>query len=142
MNVELTIKDKPGPLHAFAALDILVLIMLLGFVASTLVHRAGITVTIPESGARFAALSEGETVVLTMKGAVEPVFYLGAERVAEEQLIASLRRLRDDDGVRMVLLRADARLPAMWQERLSEMVLAEGLKCGWLAEPKPGSPAP
>jgi hypothetical protein len=73
-----------------------------------------------------------------MKGAVEPVFYLGAERVAEEQLIASLRRLRDDDGVRMVLLRADARLPAMWQERLSEMVLAEGLKCGWLAEPKPG----
>lgn len=133
MNVALSIDEKPGALHVFAALDIIVLVMLLGFVATTLVHRAGVTVAMPNSEVRFRA--SDDAVVLTIKGAVDPVFYLGPKRVAEDRLVESLRNLRDQKGVRMILIRADSRLPATWQRRLSVLVLSEGLECGLLAEP-------
>ncbi len=133
MNVSLTIDEKPGALHAFAALDILVLIMLLGFVATTLVHRAGVAVQLPTSETKFPVANEA--LVLTVKGAVEPVFYIGSRLVSEKDLVSTLRRKRDEEGLRMVLLRADSRLPATWERRLSEIILSEGLECGWLAEP-------
>lgn len=133
MNVSLTLDEKPGPLHAFAALDILVLIMLLGFVASSLVHRSGLAVSLPQSEIQFPAANEA--LVLTVKGTIEPVFYLGSRPIGESDLIATLRDQRDSEGLRMVLLRADRRMPAAWQARLSELILKEGLDCGWLAEP-------
>lgn len=135
MNVSLTIDENPGPLHALAVLDILVLIMLLGFVASTLVHRAGVAVQLPQSQTRFPA--DNEALVLTVKGSTEPVFYIGSRPIAEEELIGTLQRKRDEEGLRMVLLRSDRRLPAIWERRLSEIILSEGLDCGWLAEPGP-----
>ncbi|GHC55444.1 ExbD/TolR family protein [Roseibacillus persicicus] len=138
MNVSLTIDENPGPLHALAVLDILVLIMLLGFVSATLVHRAGVAVQLPQSQTRFPA--DNEALVLTVKGALEPVVYLGSRPIAEEELIGTLRRKRDEEGLRMVLLRSDRRLPAMMQLRLSEIIVAEGLDCGWLAEPGPPRP--
>lgn len=138
MNVSLTIDENPGPLHALAVLDILVLIMLLGFVSATLVHRAGVAVQLPQSQTRFPA--DNEALVLTVKGALEPVVYLGSRPIAEEELIGTLRRKRDEEGLRMVLLRSDRRLPAMMQLRLSEIIVGEGLDCGWLAEPGPPRP--
>lgn len=133
MNVSLSIDEKPGALHVFAALDIIVLMMMLAFVVTTVVHRAGVVVSMPTSEVRFRA--DNEAAVLTVKGAVEPVFYLGSRRIAEEDLIANLRQLRDEQGVRMILLRADARLPAALQRRLSVLILSEGLECGVLGEP-------
>lgn len=140
MNVSLTLDEKSGPMHAFAALDILVLIMLLGFVASSLVHRSGIAVQLPTSETKFPVASEA--LVLTVKGAVEPAFYIGSRPIGEEDLISTLQRKRDEEGLRMVLLRADRRLPATWERRLSEIILNEGLDCGWLAEPAPPAPGP
>jgi biopolymer transport protein ExbD len=133
VNVSLTIDEKSGPLHAFAALDILVLIMLLGFVASSLVHRSGVAVQLPQSETKFPAANEA--LVLTVKGTIKPVFYMGARPIGEADLVETLQRKRDEEGLRMVLLRADRRMPVTWQARLSELVLSEGLDCGWLAEP-------
>lgn len=113
--------------------------MLLGFVSAGLVHRSGVAVTLPQSETKFPA--PNEALVLTVKGAVEPVYYLGSRSVSEKELIASLRRKRDEEGLRMVLLRADRRLPATLQLRLSEMILREGLECGLLAEPTLQAPA-
>ena len=94
MNVSLSLDEKPGPLHAFAALDILVLIMLLGFVASTLVHRSGVAVSLPESATKFVA--PNEALVLTVKGAVEPVLYIGSRPIVTNELVSTLKRKRDD----------------------------------------------
>ena len=140
MNVSLTLDEKPGPLHAFAALDILVLIMLLGFVVSTLVHRSGVVVGLPESANKFVA--PNEAIVLTVKGAVDPVLYIGSRPVAVSELASILRRKRDEEGLRMVLLKADRRVPSDWLQRLMVIVSSEGLDCGWLAEPELLSPMP
>ena len=138
MNVSLTLDEKAGPLHAFAALDILVLIMLLGFVSSTLVHRSGVAVQLAQSETKFPVASE--SLVLTVKGAVEPVFYIGARPVGEADLISTLQRKRDEEGLRMVLLRADRRLPATWERRLSEIILSEGLDLSLIHISEPTRP--
>ncbi|MEM9081510.1 MAG: biopolymer transporter ExbD [Verrucomicrobiota bacterium] len=134
MKVELTLDEKPGPLHVMAAVDIIVLVMVLGFVVTGLAHRAGIEVNLASSAFRVAA--DTESVVLTVKGATEPVFYVDALRVEEEGLVEVLRRKRDEEGASQVLLQADVRLPAAFQRRLSELILAEGLDCVWVAEPE------
>ena len=140
MNVSLTIDEKVLPLHAFAAVDILTLLMWLGFASSAVVHLPGIAVELPESETRFAV--PNERLVLTVKGAIEPSLYIGSTPIAEEDLVSTLRRRRDEDGLRMVILRADRRLPATWERRLSEIILSEGLDCGWWAEPMRAAPAP
>lgn len=138
VNVSLTVDESPGALHVFAALDIIVLIMLLGLVSASLIHRSGVEVELPRSATKFP--SDSEALVLTVKGTEEPIFYIGTRIIEEEDLLQSLRLKRDEEGLRMVLLRADARLPATWQRRLSEMILSEDLRCGWLAEPARGIP--
>jgi len=138
MNVSLSIDEKPGALHVFAALDIIVLIMVLAFVGTYLTHRSGVEVTLPLSEARFAA--DHEALVLTMKGSVEPVYYIGSVRIEESDLLQEIQRKRDESGLQMVLIRADVRVPASWRDRLSRMILNEGLRCGWLAEPAVGAP--
>lgn len=138
MNVSLSIDEKPGALHIFAALDIIVLLMVLSFVSTHLSHRAGVTVALPKSNVRFS--SETEALVLTVKGAADPVYYIGSFRIDESELIEALRRRRDEEGLRTVLVRADARLPHSALLRLSEVVLGVGLECGLLAEPSAGAP--
>lgn len=138
MNVSLSIDEKPGALHVFAALDIIVLLMVLAFVATHLSHRAGVSITLPRSSVRFA--SDSEALVLTVKGAADPVYYIGAFRVEKGELVENLRRRRDEEGLRTVLLRADARLPHSALLSLSSLVLAEGLECDFLAEPSAGAP--
>lgn len=140
MNVSLTLDEKAGPMHAFAALDILVLLMWLGFVSSSLVHLSGVSIELPRSETKFAA--PNERVILTVKGAIEPSFYLGSRPVTEEELVEALRRKRDEEGLRMVVLRADRRSPAVWVQRLSEIILREGLDFGWSGEPMPGTGRP
>ena len=139
MNVSLTLDEKPGPLHAFAALDILVLIMLLGFVSTSLVNRSGVAVTLPQSETKFAAV--GEALVLTVKGSSNPSYYVGPRPVTEKELIETLRRKRDEEGLRMVLLRADRRLSSEVQVQLSGLILREGLECGLLTNPTLQAPA-
>lgn len=140
MNVSLTIDEKPGPLHAFAALDILVIIMLLGFVAGGLVHRSGVAVALPQSATKFPVANE--SLVLTVKGAVKPVFYVGSRPMAKDELISTLRRRRDEEGLRMVLVRADRRLTVTRLSEVSQVILSEGLECMWLGEPSLTAPAP
>ncbi|MBK1835393.1 ExbD/TolR family protein [Roseibacillus ishigakijimensis] len=133
VNVSLTLDEKPGPLHALAALDIVVLVMLLGFVAGTLVHQAGVVVELPRSDSRFAVPEE--SLVLTVKGVIEPSFYVGAKRISRAELPGYLERRRDEEGLRMVLIRADRRLPATFASQLSELILKEDLECAWVGEP-------
>lgn len=133
MKVELTLDEKPGPLHLLAGVDIIVLIMLLGFVVTGMGHRAGVPVRLAESAFRVAA--DVEAAVLTVKGGLEPVLYVDGKRVEEEELAEVLGELRDRDGKRMILVRADARIPAALQIGLGELILGEGLECVWLGEP-------
>ncbi|MDP0489896.1 MAG: hypothetical protein Q7Q71_02450 [Verrucomicrobiota bacterium JB023] len=132
--MELTLNEQPGPLHVLAALDIVVLVMVLGFVMGGMAHRAGVPVRM--AGSSFRVAAETEAAVLTVKGTTDPVFYLDGSRVGEGSLPGLLRHRRDTGGLRMVLLRADVSLPATVQRRLSELVLAENLECVWLAEPE------
>lgn len=127
-------------MHAFAALDILTLLMWLGFASAALLHLPGVAVELARSETRFAA--PNERVILTVKGAVDPSFYIGSRPIGEEDLVETLRRKRDEEGLRMVILRADRRLPATWERRLTEIILSEGLDCGWWAEPMPVTPLP
>ena len=131
--MSLSLDEKSGALQAFAALDILVLVMLLGFVANSLVHRAGLEVEMPQTAAKFQV--PNERIILTVKGAAEPVYYLDSKPLAKGELVTALRRKRDEEGVRMVVVEADRRLPSMWLLRISGVIQAEGLDCGWLGEP-------
>lgn len=126
-------------MHAFAALDIIVILMWMGLVSSSLVHFSGVAVELPRSETKFAA--PNERLVLTVKGAIDPSFYIGSRPIAEAELVETLRNKRDQEGLRMVILRADRRLPATWERRLTEIILSEGLDCGWWAEPMPVAPA-
>ena len=140
VNVSLTVDEKVMPMHAFAAIDILILLMWLGFASASVVHLPGVAVELSRSETRFAV--PNERLVLTVKGAVEPSFYIGAKPIAESELVQTLRRKRDEEGLRMVVVRADRRLPATWLKRLSGIILNEGLDCGWLSEPLPTALAP
>lgn len=140
MNVSLSLDEKAIPLHAFAALDILVLLMWLGFASSSVVHLSGVAVELPLSDTKFAA--PNERLILTVKGTITPSFYIGPDPIEEAELVETLRRKRDEEGLRMVVLRADRRLPTEWERRLSEIILNEHLECGWLAEPVPVTPLP
>ena len=125
-------------MHAFAAFDILVLLMWMGLVSSSLVHFSGVAVELPRSETKFAA--PNERLILTVKGAIDPSFYIGSKPISEADLVETLRTKRDAEGLRMVILRADRRLPATWERRLTEIILSEGLDCGWWAEPMPMAP--
>ena len=132
MKVELTLDEKAGPIPILATLDIVILILVLGFVVSGLAHRPGLAVTMGLS--HFRASAAEESVVLTIKGAVEPVLYLDSRPVQEAQLAKELVQLRDQGGIRMVLVKGDVRLAAQVQNRLSELILSQGLECVWIAE--------
>lgn len=132
MRVELTLEEKAGPLPMLATIDIVVLIMMLGFVVTSLAHHSGLPVTLGLSQYRVAV--KEESVVLSVKGSVEPVLYLDSRPIEEEDLGRTLLELREQEGVRMVVVKGDLRLAAHTQNRLSERVLNAGLECVWLAD--------
>ena len=132
MKVELSLDEKAGPLPVLAAIDIVVLILVLGFVITGIAHRSGLPVTLGLSQFRVAV--DQESVVLTVKGAAEPVLYSDSKPVEEGDLAVSLRTLRTEEGIQMVVVKGDLRLSAQAQSRFSELVLNEGLECVWLAE--------
>lgn len=132
MKVELTVDEKAGPLPILATIDIVVLILVLGFVVTGLAHKSGLPVTLGLSQYRVAI--EEESVVLTVKGSAEPMLYLDSLPVGEGELASRLSELSREEGIRMVVVKGDMRLAAHVQNRLSEVILNTGLECVWLAE--------
>jgi len=116
---------------AFGVLDITVLVLVFGFLAAGWAHQPGMEVALPKTNQRLFV--PNETLILSITGTLEPSFFLGPRQVRLQELRDELSQAREEN-IEMVVLRVDKQVPSQWALEVSELILEEGLRCGWLAE--------
>ena len=125
MNVELSLPERPAAVHLLAVLDILVLLLVFFVLITSITQEAGVSVGLAESGYRLR--SYGKPVVVTARGGIRPVVYVGQNRVDLDDLAVALRAEADSSGAESMFLRADEMLPVAIERRIIEVGLSEGL---------------
>lgn len=145
MNLQLSLPERPGLLHAIPVCDLFVVMWLLFFFGTALFRQSGVAVDLPPS--RFQLERFQDTHVVTLgPGEAAPRLHFGRDAVTLEGLQQRLGELRSHgaQASSVVLLKTDAGTPVGVERQVSDMVLGMGFRLALLGKDTeaPAQPEP
>lgn len=136
MKLEMTLRERPGFLHAVPLFNLFALLLVLLSLSPALVQQAGISVELPPSQFQMERFSD--TLVVTLAaGPASPLLYLGREQISRQALGQRLDKLRENGATpkTCILLQVDASVAVSVEREISEFLLAKGFRVALVGHP-------
>lgn len=136
MKAELTLPERPATVHLLVVLDVLVLMLVFFVLVTSVTQEAGVSVNLAETG--FRLKNYEKPIVVTARGGVHPVVYVGTRSVTLDELPAALAKAAADTGTESMFLRADERLSVGIERQIVEAGLTQGLDVALIGRQEDG----